>query len=209
MADKRLAQKNLRRLQNIKTWQLFLLFILFGFIAATFLRLNSVGMLQRREAVIQADKLGNADNTKSRIFELQRFVTSHMNANMGVIYLEGQYRRDSQMQIDEASGVSNPNGNIYKKAQDECAPKFHHYSQAYLQCTVDYLASFAPADTSKVNKAILPNPELYRVSFVSPLWTPDFAGLFVLICILILLLIITRLTGVIILKTVLKAKNRR
>lgn len=207
MADKREAQKNLKRLQYLKTWQLVLVFLLFAFIAATFMRLNNVGMAQRREAVIQADKAGDKEVIKARVFELQRFVTSHMNANMGVVYLENQYRRDSQAAIDAASGVSNPNGNIYKKAQDECAPKFSHYSQAYLQCTVDFLNKYSPAEQKAVSPDLLPKVDLYRYSFVSPLWAPDFAGMFVLIAVFILFVIIARITGVIILKSIIKARN--
>ncbi len=207
MADKRQVRRNIRRLQHVKTWQLVVLLVLVGFIAATFLRLNSVGMSQRRDAVLQADKTGDTEAIKARLFALQRYVSSHMNADMGSIYLENQYRRDSQRAIDSASSVGNPNGNIYKKAQEVCAPKFTHYSQAYLQCTVDYLAQYTPADdpASAVN---LPKADAYRYSFVSPLWSPDFAGLSVLVFLLILLMIFARLIGLMVLRMLLKMRNR-
>jgi hypothetical protein len=180
---------------------------LFGFIAATFLRLNNIGMIQRRDAVLQADKVGDQQVILSRLYDLQRYVTAHMNADMGTIYLENQYKRDSQSLIDAASSDSNPNGNIYKKAQDVCAPKFTHYSQAYLQCTVDYLQQYAPAGDPSSTVA-LPKADAYRHSFVSPLWTPDFAGFSVLICLLIILMIIGRFIGLAILRTMLKVRNR-
>ena len=59
MADKRVARRNLRRLERVKTWQLLILFVLVCFVAATFLRINNVGMIQRRSAVATADKSGN------------------------------------------------------------------------------------------------------------------------------------------------------
>lgn len=216
MADKREAQRNLKRLQNIKTWQLFLLLILFGFLAATFLRLNNVGMSQRRQAVIQADKsyksgdFQSSDTIKARLFHLQRFVTAHMNADPGVIYLETKYNADFQANLAAASGSANPGDNIYEQASAECDPKFGGYSQAYMQCITNYLNQFSPQDTPQSTDAkdLAPNAELYRYSFVSPVWTPDVAGILVLFCVIILFLIISRITGVIILKLIIKSRNR-
>ena len=207
VANKRQVKRSIRQLQHLKTWQLVILLLLVGFIAATFLRLNNIGMLQRREAVLNADTTGDPTAIKSRLFDLQRYVTSHMNADMGSIYLEGQYKRDSQIAIDAASGVTNPNGNIYRKAQEVCAPKFTSYTQAYLQCTVDYLAQYAPADTPS-STVKLPKADAYRFSYVSPLWSPDFAGFSVLICLLILVMIFVRWSGILILKFMLKMSNR-
>ena len=130
-----------------------------------------------------------------------------MNAEMGSIYLENQYKRDSQRALDAESGVANPNGNIFRKAQDVCAPKFTHYTQAYLQCVVDYLDQYAPA-TSTTATAKLPKVDAYRFSYVSPLWSPDFAGFSTLICLLILVMIFARLIGLIVLKIILKMSNR-
>ncbi|MCA9335002.1 hypothetical protein KC953_02555 [Candidatus Saccharibacteria bacterium] len=207
MADKRKVRRSIRQLQYLKTWQLLVLLLLVGFIAATFLRLNNIGMLQRRTAVLQADETGDKEAIKSRLFELQRYVTAHMNADMGTIYLEGQYHRDTQQAIDGASSGSNPNGNIYKKAQEVCAPKFTHYTYAYLQCTLNYLSQFGPADnpTSTVR---LPKADAYRYSFVSPLWSADFAGFSVLFFIFITLVIIARLLVLSLLKAMLKMHNR-
>jgi len=197
----------MRQLQHVKTWQLVILLVLFGFVAATFLRLNNIGMVQRRDAVLAADKNGDEAVIQERLYDLQRYVTAHMNADMGSIYLENQYKRDSQAVIDQAGNDGNPNGNIYKKAQEVCAPKFTHYSQAYLQCTVDYLSQFAPAD-NPASTVTLPRADAYRYSYVSPLWSSDFAGLSVLICLFIILTIIARLLGVAILRTMLKMHNR-
>lgn len=207
MADKRQVRRSVRQLQKVKTWQLVILLIICGFIAATFLRLNNVGMVDRRDAVIAADKSGDPAVIQSRLYDLQRYVSSHMNASMGMIYLENQYKRDGQRIIDGASGDSNPNGNIYKKAQETCAPRFSSYSQAYLQCTMNYLAQYAPAD-NPTTEVKLPKPDLYRHSFSSPLWTPDFAGWSVLVCIVIIVMIIARLIGLGVLKIILKTRHR-
>ena len=89
MADKGRIKQDIKNLQRIKTWQLIILLIIVGFIAATFLRLNSIGMVQRREAVISADKQGNEEDIITRLYDLQRYVAAHMNTDLGRgVYLE-------------------------------------------------------------------------------------------------------------------------
>jgi hypothetical protein len=207
VADRRQVKRSIRQLQYVKTWQLVVLLLLVGFVAATFLRLNNIGMVERRDAVLAADRDGDSTITQARLYDLQRYVSAHMNADMGSIYLENQYKRDSQKIIDAASADSNPNGNIYKKAQEVCAPRFSGYSQAYLQCTLDYLASVSPA-SNPTSSVTLPRADTYRHSFVSPLWSPDFAGWTVLVGILIIVMIIARMVGLIILRTILKMRDR-
>ena len=210
MADKRQLKYDLRRLQQVKTWQLLVLLVFAGFIAATFLRLNNIGMIQRRDAVMQADKSTNTTVTQTRLYDLQRYVAGHMNTDMGVIYLENQYKRDSQKVIDAASSDSNPNGNVFKKAQEVCAPRYAHlgsYSQAYQQCVLTELSNFAPAG-SPVDSVKLPKTDQYRFSFVSPVWSPDFAGFSVLACALIALIIIVRSIAYVVLKLFLNFKHR-
>lgn len=207
MADKRQVRRSIRQLQRIKTWQLVILLIIAGFIAATFLRLNNVGMVERRNAVLAADKDGDSAMIQSRLYDLQRYVASHMNADMGSIYLENQYKRDSERILAQASGDDNPNGNIYKKAQEVCAPRFSGYSQAYLQCTVGYLAQYAPAD-NPASKVTPPKADTYRHGFASPIWSPDFAGWSVLVCLLIIIMIVGRLVGIGVLRLMLKMQHR-
>lgn len=207
MTDKRQVKQTIRQLQRVKTWQLLVILLLLSVIAATFLRLNNIGMIQRREAVLSADKTGDTAQTQARLYELQRYVSSHMNADMGMIYLEGQYQRDSQKRISDAANTSNPNGNVFKKAQDTCAPRFSSYSQAYLQCVLDELNRYAPADNLASNVA-MPKVDAYRHSFVSPRWSPDFAGFSVLICVALVVVIVVRLLGLLILRGLLKFRNR-
>jgi uncharacterized SAM-binding protein YcdF (DUF218 family) len=62
-------RKNMKRLQRIKTWQLVILLIIVGFISATFLRLNNIGMIERRSAVLAADEAGKADAIQDRLYD--------------------------------------------------------------------------------------------------------------------------------------------
>ena len=208
MADKRQAQRSIRQLQRIKTWQLVVLLILSSFVSATLLRLNNIGMIERRDAVLSADEQGKDEVTTLRLYDLQRYVSAHMNTDMsGGIYLEAGYKRDTKIAYDKASNDSNPNGNVYKKAQAVCAPKFSSFSYAYIQCTTDELAKY-PSSQSLISDVNAPRADSYKHVFISPVWSPDFAGWSVLITAAIGLMILARLTAMLVLRTILKRHYR-
>ena len=204
MADKRNVKRSIKQLQKVKTWQLVLLFILASFISATFLRLNNIGMVERRNAVISADEKGDEQTTIARLYDLQRYVSSHMNTDMGGgMYLEASYKRDTQEAYDKAAVDDNPNGNIYKKAQDVCAPQFSRYSYQYLQCTTGELAKY-PAASDLVTSVKAPKADNYKHDFISPVWSTDFAGLSVLATTVIGLMIVTRMIALLALRGLLR-----
>ena len=201
MADKRRIKQGINRLQLVRTWQLVLLLIVAGLIAATFLRLNNIGMIERRTAVLNADEQGDAEVTKARLFDLQRYSSGHMNAESGTIYLESQYLRDTEAAIQAASARDAGN-NINVQADAVCKQQYGGYSQAYVQCFAAELAK-VPSGTNAPDKATLPSPALYRHDFSSPAWSPDFAGFSVLICVLLAVLIVVRLLGLLLLRALL------
>lgn len=204
VADKRRIKRDIKEIQRVKTWQLVILLILASFVAATFLRLNNIGMIERRNAVLAADEANNGAVTVNRLYDLQRFVSAHMNTDMGKgLYLESSYKRDVQTAYDRASQDGNPNGNIYKKAQEVCAPQYSRYSSGYLQCTTGELAKY-PAASDLVNSVQLPRADSYLHVFASPLWSPDFAGWSVVVCLVIGLMIAIRLVSLGILRALLR-----
>lgn len=211
MADKRQVRKSIRQLQRVKTWQLLVLLLLMGFVAATFLRLNNIGMADRRQAVLAADKsaAGPSDSPviQNRLYDLQRYVAAHMNTDTGPFYLEGQYRRDAQKIVDIAKQSSGPGVNINAEAEATCKPRFTVWSPAYVRCFADELAKHPPSP-DPVQNVSLPSTELYRYSFSAPIWSPDFAGWSVIVCIAIIVMIIARLLGLIILRMLLKRHYR-
>ncbi len=207
MSDTRQIKHNIKMLQRVKTWQLLILLVIVGFLAATFLRLNNIGMIQRRDAVLAADKAGDTEAIQSRLYDLQRYASSHMNSDTSVFYLEQQYRRDAQKAVDAASNTDNPNGNINAKAEAVCRPQYTVWSTAYVQCFTDELSKYPPSPDPAQN-VTLPSTSLYRYSFVSPLWSPDFAGLSVLVCGIIILLIFTRLISIAVLRILIKRHYR-
>ena len=203
VVDKKQVKRSIKQLQRVKTWQLIILLILAVAVSTTFLRLNNIGMVQRRTAVIDADNVGDNQITQNRLYDLQRYVTAHMNTDLGKgVFLESTYNNDRNKLVAEAANDINPNGNIYEKVQKICAPQFSHYSFAYTQCTLNELDKYQPSGNLTSSVKLL--PDAYIHNFASPLWSPDFAGWSVLVCIAILTMIITRLISVATLKLLLK-----
>lgn len=200
MADKKQVRHSIKQLQRVKTWQLVVLLVFTIFIAVTFLRLNNIGMVERRSAVTAADEAGNSEAVINRLYDLQRYVSSHMNTDMGKgLYLQASYKRDVQKAYDKASSNENPNGNIYKKAQDVCAPRFSSWSPAYVQCTFGELGKYPAAD-NLAGAVKLPPADLYLHVFASPFWSPDFAGWSLVICVIIALVIVARTISLVVLR---------
>lgn len=180
-----------RQVRRVRTWQLLLIFILGVFVSMTFLRLNNIGMAQRRAAVLQADKDGRDGDLSSRMLELQHYVTGHMNASTGPFYLEELYNRDAQRAIEAATDDTNPSGNVNVKAREVCDPQFSNWSPAYVQCFIDELNKY-PSAPNPDEEVVLPNAAAYRHSYASPLWSRDFAGFSVLVTAIMALIIVGR-----------------
>lgn len=202
MADKRRIKEGITWLQRIKSWQLLLLLVIMLLLSATFLRLNNIGMIERRTAVISADKVGDTEVTQARLFDLQRYSAAHMNADTGVVYLAEQYERDTKKAIAAAS-TADAGNNINARADATCKAQHAGYSQAYVQCFAAELAKY-PSGINAPDKANLPSVSLYRHSFYSPVWSPDFAGFSLVICALITLVIAGRLISLVLLQILLR-----
>ena len=201
MADKRHIKEGIDWLQRIKTWQLILVLIVMLLLTATFLRLNNIGMVERRTAVISADKAGDEEIMRARLFNLQRYSAAHMNADTGVVYLVEQYQRDTKAAIAAASARVGGD-NINAKADATCKARHAGYSQAYVQCFAAELAKY-PSGINAPDKANLPSPSLYRHTFFSPFWSPDFAGFGVLVCLILTVVILLRLGSLLLLRALL------
>ncbi len=206
MADKRQVKRSIKQLQRVKTWQLVLLLIISLLLTATLLRLNNIGMIERRTAVLSADERGDEDIIRARLFDLQRYSAEHMNADSGLVYLQHQYQRDTERAIEKASRQGNAS-NINVMADQVCKAQFGGYSQAYVQCFANELAKY-PSGMNAPDKANLPSSSLYRHEFSSPVWSPDFAGFMTGVSGLILLLIALRLLGLAVLRAMLHRHYR-
>lgn len=201
-------KRHLRKLREVKNWQLLLIFILLLFVSATLLRFDHIKMTKLRDAVLVADKEGNSEALAEDLTKLQKFTLNHIVVNVvdengvrklefgtGVFYLENSYLRDATAAINRAAEAeiddSNPNGNIYAAASAVCRPRaiangWAWNSSEYLSCFTDELAKYpATATTDGTVAASIPSTDLYRREFVSPIWAPCLSG-FVIIITLIL-----------------------
>ncbi len=165
-------------------------------------------MIERRTAVIAADEAGNAAVTQQRLFALQRYVTSHMNTDPGRIAFIGQHQRDSQKLKDQAASQGSSDGNVYQKAAAVCDPiardeGWRWPDPRYTQC-IDTELSKYPAASGPVMSIKVPDVSMYYHTYVSPAWSPDFAGFSLLACVILVLMILVRLVSLFVLRLLLK-----
>ena len=206
--DRRQVKQELKQLKRVKTWQLLLLFILSLYVSATFLRINNVGMLERWKAVEAADKMGDPEALQERLYDLQRYVSAHMNTTTPDIDLKETYNRDVKAILDKAEAANRrTNSTIWNKAANECYAEFPGYWQGQIQCILEKQKKF-PASTP-VTEIETPDPALYRHSFVAPVWSPDFAGWSVLVSVILGVIILSRLVLLGLLKLMLRRHYSR
>lgn len=192
MAFKHRVHHWFRFIRAIKTWQLIIILILSIGASAYLLRQNNLGMVERREAVKLADE--NNGNVKQALLDLQHYVSQHMNTGLGDgLVLQSAYQRAYNAALQKSLNTTNPNSQLYTQVELECRSVFartHSFPQ-YTQCAHDKLSSLAPGQ-DPLAKFTPPATELFRYNYVSPAWSPDLAGLMVLLTGLIGLIILSR-----------------
>lgn len=208
MLDKRKLQYHLSRMRHIKTWQLLLILFFGILVSATFLRLNNLGMVERREAVVNADEAGDLPAARKALVNLQSYVAGHMNTSLGPhgVQLANIYNRDLEAALSRVSDSSNPESAVYQQASIECRARWQgnveSFRNDYVQCVIARVSSLSPDEGQpSLSK---PNPALYSFNYVSPLWSPDLAGFSVLFCAVILLIILVRFVTKMVLRMLLK-----
>jgi len=196
-------------LGRAKPWQLLLIMIIFGFVAATFLRLNNLGMVERRQAVIEADKTGGAELIRTKLIDLQHWASAHMNAEPGAVYLKQSYNRDYEAAVAAGASERNPNSDVYQQASVACRERFQggtaSFQNDYVACVAAAVSSLPPEQQKTVS---LPHPNSYRYSFSSPLISLDFAGVSFIAASFLLACIFGKITGVMILKLLLRRRAK-
>jgi hypothetical protein len=156
-------------------------------------------MAQRRTDVLKADESGDKEVVRTKLVELQRYVSSHMNTSLnGGLYLSHSYERDRSAALDAAGDTQNPNSAVYQQASIECRARWQggvaSFRNDYVQCVIEKVSALSSA-TDPTAGLKLPRASSYHYDFASPLWTPDIAGLFVAIGVLIVVVILGRLAA--------------
>ena len=219
MVEKQQVRTKIRRLEQIKTWQLVVLLILSGFMSATFLRLNNVGMIDRRDAVKQADVDGDETVIAKRLYDLQRFVASHMNTDPGSVPLEHSYKRayDRALQDFEAQIANQSNNNTVAEVRAYCDAQAQQggwgrflasADPRYVQCINDKWNEYPSAENVNYHFQA-PSTAPYYHTFVSPRWSPDFAGWSLVVTGIIALIIVVRFIILVILRILIKRKYQQ
>jgi len=219
----------LRSVLRIKTWQLVLLLILFGFVAATLLRLDNLEMTRLREAVLIADYEGDTEDILRAVDELRTFVFTHTVISIveengiqsfvlgtGPFYLEHQYTRTAHREIERArqqleAGQDGSGGeSIFDQAASRCdalARQFgwRSWTAPHVDCVLNELARHPEMDAIQdLTTAMIPSTALYFHNYVAPIWAPTPAGWVMLNCLILISVIIVRILTSVFLRLLLR-----
>ncbi len=120
-----------------------------------------------------------------------------MNTSLGQsgIYLEHTYQRAYDRTVQESLNDDSVSRNLYEQADQACQAVFNRtYSfPAYTQCVAERLTGASSNDP--LSNAALPSVDIFRYNFISPIWSPDFAGFAVLITGVIAMLLVLRVVS--------------
>ena len=159
-------------------WLYFAVAIFFGVVAVYSLRANNLGAIRLRNQVLAVDK-ANGD-VEAALRELRTYVYSHMNANLSSgtnVYppVQLKYRYDRLVSA-EKERVAAQTTKVYTEAQKHCERKnsTDFSGRNRVPCIEAYVTS-----RSVTERPI--NQDLYKFDFASPAWTPDVAGISLLL----------------------------
>lgn len=188
------------RHKHIKTWYIFVAFILLTLSSIYLLRRNNLEMVELRNAVVQADKSG--EGVTEAIETLNEHIFDHMNTTtIRPIELVNTYNRRAQKIIKEASKSSTRD--IYKEAARACEQQGIPLT-SIAACAAEYAVKNNPGVGPK--KIVLPDKNLFIYSFVSPRWTPDLAGISLVLSVVTGLWLIARLIEFIAVRLVIRRR---
>lgn len=170
-------------IRKVKLRYVLLLTLASGVLCLFALRANNEHMLKLRNAVYAADQANSG--VQEALQQLQAYVTTHMNTNLATgtsVYppVQLKYTYDRLIQAQGAE-LQKQNGQLYTAAQAYCekqngkdfsgrnrVPCIEQYVQ-------DHGVKVAPIEDS-----------LYKFAFASPRWSPDLAGLSLLLTVVLL-----------------------
>jgi len=176
------------KLRGLKPWYFLAVALISGFIAVIALRQNNLQMIDLRNKVVQADK--NNGDIETALRNLREFVYAHMNTNLSSgnnsikppIQLKYRYDR---LIAAEKQRVNDANAKIYTDAQAYCEKAIPEglSGRGRVPCIQDYVSSHG------IKQQPIPDG-LYKFDFVSPAWSPDLAGVSLLVALVSLVLFI-------------------
>jgi hypothetical protein len=189
------------RFRGLSLVMLVVLFLISLSITIIALRANNINMIRLREAVYSADK-HNTDVNKA-LNNLRQYVYSHMNTNLRSgsnnseppIQLVNQFNRDVDAARQKIVAMGSAD-KVYIDAQTICEKAGVPIPER-AQCIQNYVVEHGKG----IPQLELPVKEVYTFDFASPIWSPDLAGLSLIVAIVLFVLIIVRLISGQILKS--------
>lgn len=191
MTDKRRLHYEYRHLKLLKPSYLIILALFFLALGVYGLRHNYSEMVRLRTAVAKADKENGDVETALR--NLRKYVYSHMNTDLSSgsasikppIQLKYRYER---LVKQETAKADSANKAVKLQGERICQQQYPSgvYNPDRVNCVAAYLRRHS------VKPGTIPE-ELYKFDFISPVWSPDLAGISLLLCLICLIALIIRL----------------
>ena len=191
MTDKRRLRYDYKHLKRIKPIYFLILAVFFLVLMVYGLRQNYSEMVRLRTAVATADE-ENSD-VEGALRGLRGFVYNHMNTNLSSgnisikppIQLKYRYERLVKKEQAKADQV---NKGVKQKGEQVCRAKYPAgiYNNLRVSCVAAYIR----------DHSVKPNPipeELYKFDFISPSWSPDLAGISLVLFLLTIVAMIIRI----------------
>ncbi len=153
------------------------------------LRQNNLTAIRLRDEVLEVDKQNGDIETALRHF--REFVYSHMNTDLSTgsgiqqpIQLKYRYER---LVAEEKARVEKANESIYTSAQKYCERKYpgSFSGGPRVPCIQDYVTK------SGVREEPIAD-DLYKFDFASPRWSPDIAGISMVLAVISLVMFVIR-----------------
>ena len=152
----------------------FVLAAFFGLVAVFSLRANNLEAVRLRDRVLEVDK--NNGDVEKALRELQKYTYAHMHTDLATntnVYppIQLKYRYD-RLVTAEKQRVEAIMAKVYTDAQAECERQnpTDFSGRNRVPCVEAYVTSHKVAEQRI-------NPDLYKFDFASPVWSPDLAGI--------------------------------
>lgn len=174
--SKRSLRRAWKRLKPINTWYFFGAFLVFLAIGVYAVRQNNLTSIRLRDEVLKADAQ-NGD-VEAALQRLRKHMHSHMNAGLssGSLQQPVQLKYTYERLLADRQRESAGSQALYEEAQAYCESRGGSLREGRVPCVQQYVSQ-------RGGQAEIPHvPDaLYKFDFVSPKWSPDLAGVSLLL----------------------------
>lgn len=186
--DKRRLHHYWTKIRPVDSRYFLIISLVLLVIGVAALRHNNIQALKLRDEVLTVDKQ-NGD-VEAALRKLREYVHSHMNTGLGgsniqqPVQLKYRYER---LLTAEKERVSAANERIYHEAQIDCERRFPEglSGRGRVPCIEEYVSSHS------IKEQPIPD-SLYKFDFAAPRWSPDIAGISLMLSAVFFLLFLSR-----------------